>query len=219
MAVVFALGKLKLLLLGLTKATTFLSMFAFFGLYWTQFGWALAAGLVVSIYIHEMGHVAALRRAGVAAGAPVFIPGFGALVLLKEHIDDPVQDARMGLAGPIWGLGAGLAAYAVYAYTRAPIWEAIAHLTGYINLFNLLPVWQLDGARGFHALSGRQRWLVAIALAAAFLITSQGLLLVLAAVAAFRALQPGASRPHAPTLAWFLVLIAGLSALATIPAH
>ena len=55
-------SKLKFLLLGLTKASTFISMFAFFGVYWSIYGWPLALGLVLSIYIHEMGHVAMLRR-------------------------------------------------------------------------------------------------------------------------------------------------------------
>src|SRR4030095_13695761 len=91
-----ALGKLKFLLLGLTKLSTFVAMFAFFGVYWNLYGWPLAAGLVISIYIHEMGHVAMLRRLGIAAGAPLFIPGVGALVMLKQHVDDPVTDAKIG---------------------------------------------------------------------------------------------------------------------------
>ena len=216
---VFALGKLKFLLLGLSKASTFFSMFAFFGLYWSQFGWALAAGLVLSIYIHEMGHVAELRRLGIAAGAPLFIPGIGALVLLKQRIDDPATDARVGLAGPVWGLGAGLVAYGVYRVTGAPLWGAIAQLTGIINLFNLIPIWQLDGARGFHALSRWQRWVVVGALGAAFLLTNQGLLLLIGAVAVYRALQPSVVRePNLAALATFLVLIAALTWLATIPA-
>jgi hypothetical protein len=93
------LGKLKFLLLGLSKASTLFSMLAFFGVYWTQFGWPLAAGLVVSIYIHEMGHVAALHRAGVPASAPLFIPGLGAIVRLRQHIQDASVNAMIGLAG------------------------------------------------------------------------------------------------------------------------
>ena len=206
-------------MLGLTKASTFFSMFAFFGLYWSAFGWALAAGLVVSIYIHEMGHVAELRRLGIASGAPLFIPGIGALVLLKQRIDDPATDARIGLAGPVWGLGAGIAAYAVYRISGIPLWGAIAQLTGFINLFNLIPIWQLDGARGFHALSRTQRWVVVGALGLAFLITSEGLLLLIGAVAVYRALQPSVvTEPNAPALATFLILIGALSWLAKIPA-
>ena len=62
-----ALTKAKFLLLGLTKASTFLSMFLAMGVYWTAYGWKFALGLVVSIYIHEMGHVAALHRYGFRA--------------------------------------------------------------------------------------------------------------------------------------------------------
>ena len=215
----FALGKIKFLVLGLTKASTFFSMFAFFGLYWSVFGWALAAGLVISIYIHEMGHVAELRRLGIGAGAPLFIPGVGAYVLLKQHIADPAVDARIGLAGPVWGLGAGLAAYAVYRLTDVPLWGAIAQLTGFINLFNLIPVWQLDGARGFHALSGWQRWAIVGVLGVAFLLTNEGLLLLIGAVAVYRALQPAVVRePNVPAFATFLVLIAALTWLTKIPA-
>ena len=102
------LSKGKLLLLGLTKASTFLSMFATVGVYWTAFGFRFALGFVLSIYIHEMGHVAALARYGIAASAPLFIPGVGAFIRLKQEFTDPRQDARVALAGPIWGLGAAL---------------------------------------------------------------------------------------------------------------
>ena len=87
------LTKGKLLLLGLTKASTFFTMFASMGLYWTVFGGWLAVGLVLSIYVHEMGHVFALMRYGVKASAPLFIPGLGAVVLLKQALVDPKQDA------------------------------------------------------------------------------------------------------------------------------
>ncbi|TMI71516.1 MAG: site-2 protease family protein, partial [Bacillati bacterium ANGP1] len=74
-ALMFVLTKAKLLLLGLTKAGTFFSMLLSAGLYWTIWGWKFAFGLVLSIYIHEMGHVQALQRNGIKATAPMFIPG------------------------------------------------------------------------------------------------------------------------------------------------
>jgi len=210
-AFLLLLGKLKFLLLGLTKASTFLSMFAFFGVYWSIFGWPLALGLVVTIYIHEMGHVAALRRLGLAAGAPLFIPGVGALVMLKEHPADAHVDADIGLAGPVWGLGAGLAAMAVYYATRIPIWEAIAHLTGFINLFNLIPVWQLDGSRGFHALSRQQRWAAIVAIAIAYLLTNQRMLLIIGLVAVWRAVEKVQGPGDNKAFATYVGLIGALS--------
>jgi Zn-dependent protease len=205
-SIVVLAGKLKFLLLGLTKASTFLSMFAFFGVYWSVYGWPLALGLVLSIYIHEMGHVSVLRRLGIAAGAPLFIPGVGALVMLRQHVSDPITDAKIGLAGPVWGLGAGLAAVRV--------WLAIAELTGFINLFNLIPVWQLDGSRGFHALSQSQRWLVVAAVVVALLLTEQRMLFLVGGVAVWRAMQRQSGPGDTRTLATFVVLLFALSALA-----
>ena len=208
------IGKLKFLLLGLTKASTFFSMFAFFGVYWSLYGWPLAAGIVVSIYIHEMGHVAMLRRLGIAAGAPLFIPGVGALVMLKQHVDDPISDAKIGLAGPVWGLGAALAALGAYAVTHAQIWLAIAQLTGLLNLFNLIPIWQLDGSRGFHALSRTERWIVVGAIGLALWLTGQRLLWIVGGVAAWRATQKAVGPGDRRMLATFVLLIVALSWIA-----
>ena len=154
---VVLLTKGKLLLLGLTKASTFLSMMASLGVYWTVFGGWLALGLVLSIYIHEMGHVFVLMRYGVRASTPLFIPGLGAFIRLKQAIVDPKQDARVGLGGPIWGTGAALVCSGMYHLTSKPIWAAIAQLGAIINLFNLLPFWQLDGAHAFRSLNRSQR--------------------------------------------------------------
>jgi Zn-dependent protease len=208
------LGKLKFLLLGLTKASTFFSMFAFFGVYWSIYGWPLALGFVVSIYIHEMGHVSVLRKLGIGAGAPLFIPGVGALVMLKEHPADAHIDAEIGLAGPIWGLGAGLAAMGVFMATRIPIWAAIAHITGFINLFNLTPVWQLDGSRGFHALNRAQRWAVVGALAIAYLLTNQKMLVIVAIVAVWRAVQKEQGPGDTKAFGKFVLLVGALAWLA-----
>jgi hypothetical protein len=60
--VALILWKFKAILLGLAKITTLLTMFASFGIYLSLYGWAFALGLVLSIYVHEMGHVIELRR-------------------------------------------------------------------------------------------------------------------------------------------------------------
>jgi Zn-dependent protease len=212
---VVLLTKGKFLLLGLTKAKTLLSMFAFFGVYWSMFGWAFALGIVVTIYIHEMGHVYVLRKLGIEASAPMFIPGLGAFILSKRHIDDPTVDARVGLAGPIWGLGAGLVCWGVYLWTRTPIWGAIAAVTGFINLFNLIPIWQLDGARGFHALSRWQRWAAVAALALAFNLTGQKMLLIVGAVALFRAFGVTVPKGDNKAFGTYVALVFALAWLST----
>ncbi len=207
-------GKLKFLLLGLTKLSTLTSMFGFIAVYWSLHGWPLAVGLGISIYIHEMGHVAMLRRLGIHAGAPLFIPGVGAIVMLKEHITDPLKDASIGLAGPVWGLGAALGAGAVYLWTGASIWLAICELTALMNLFNLTPIWQLDGSRGFHALSTQERWMAVSALSVTALVTGQRLMWLVFAVAVFRAIKGEPGPGHAPTLGKYVGLAVSLGWLA-----
>jgi Zn-dependent protease len=204
-------GKLKFLLLGLSKISTVLSMFGFIAVYWAIHGWPLAVGIAVAIYIHEMGHVAMLRKLGIEAGAPLFIPGMGAVVMLKQHISDPIVDARIGLAGPVWGLGATVAAYLTYVLLGRPIWLAIAEISGFLNLFNLLPIWQLDGARGFHALSREQRWFVAAVIAVALWLTGVPILWIVGAVAVYGAFRGVPGPGHVPTTVTFAVLVLALS--------
>jgi Zn-dependent protease len=216
--VAFVLAKGKLLLLGLTKTGTSLSMLFAFGVYWAALGWKFAAGLVASVYVHEIGHVSALHRLGIPASAPMFIPGVGAFVRLEQYPADAREDARVGLAGPLWGLAAAGAAALAYLLTGAPIWGAIARFGAWINLFNLLPVWQLDGGRGFRVLSRPQRWGVTLALGAAWYLTAEGLLALVGLAAAARAW--GADAPEegdGRAFVEFLVLVGALAGLCVLP--
>ncbi|HEV2750747.1 MAG TPA: site-2 protease family protein [Gemmatimonadales bacterium] len=216
-AVVFLLTKAKLLLFGLTKAGTLFSMLLSAGVYWTLWGWKFAIGIVLSIYVHEMGHVQALQRYGIKATAPMFIPGLGAVIRLKQYPATPSEDARVGLAGPLWGLGASLAAYAVYLATSSGIWGAIGHFGAWVNLFNLLPVWQLDGGRGFRALTRLQRWLAAAVAASLYLATREGLLLLIGlAAAASAGFSSAPEKSDRTVLLEYASLVIVLAALARI---
>ena len=185
-----ALTKGKFLILGLSKASTFVSMLAWVGVYWALYGWPFAIGSVLSIYVHEMGHVVALHRFGIPAGAPMFIPGFGAFIRLKQLHLYPVQDSRVGLAGPLYGLGAALFCYGVYASTGWPAWGAIAHFGTAINLFNLIPVWQLDGARGWRSLAQRERMTVTALAVVLWMMTNEPMLFLIALACGVRSFWP-----------------------------
>ena len=215
-AIVFFLTKAKFLLLGLTKLTTLGSMLAFLGVYWSIWGWKFALGFVLCIYVHEMGHVAELRRFGIAASAPMFIPGLGAFVSLKQLPANVSQDSRVGLAGPIWGLGASAICFAAGAATGTAILTAIGVSAAWMNLFNLIPVWQLDGGRGFRALTSQQRWIALAAILLLWALTRQGLLCLLALGAGYRLFvqKDAAENTDWIALGQFLGLIAALSWLA-----
>jgi Zn-dependent protease len=214
-AALFLVTKGKFLLLGLTKSTTLLSMVAAFSLYWMQWGMLFALGLVLSIYVHEMGHVAALRRYGIPASAPMFIPGIGAFVRMKHAPSNRIEDARVGLAGPLWGLGACLAAAAGYAVTGNALWAAVAHAGAWINLFNLLPVGPLDGGRALGALSRSQRWIIVATVFFAWRLSGEGLLVLILIALIARALfeTTAPEEGDTGTLALFVFLAVALTAL------
>lgn len=215
--VVFLLTKGKLLLLGLTKASTLFSMLLSLGVYWAAWGWRFALGLIVSMYVHEMGHVAALRRYGIAASAPMFIPGLGALVRLKQSPRNEREDAQVGLAGPLWGLWAVVAALAVWAVTGGAFWGATARTAAWLNLFNLMPIWQLDGGRGFRAMSRVHRGIATATLLLAWLVVKDGMLLLLLVVAATRLFTAPSVEPDRRAVALYVFLVIALSAVLAVP--
>lgn len=171
----FLASKTKVLLLALTKVkalTTLGTMFVSIVAYGLAFGWPFAVGFVLLIFVHEMGHVIQLRREGVEASAPVFIPFLGAVIWAKSLGRDAAAEARVGLAGPILGTVGTLIPLAVWLTTGSDLWRALAYVGFFINLINLLPVLPLDGGRAM-AVLGPKVWiagiLVAVAAAVVFL--------------------------------------------------
>jgi Zn-dependent protease len=145
-AILLLLPKIKVL----STSATMLVSIAAYSLIW---GWAFAAGFVVLLLVHEMGHVIQLRREGIEASAPMFIPFMGAFVAAKSLGDDAGAEARVGLAGPVLGSLACLIPVAIWQATGNEFWQALAFVGFFLNLFNLLPVLPLDGGRAMAALS------------------------------------------------------------------
>jgi Zn-dependent protease len=125
---------------------TIVSLVVSFGGYAIFYGPWFAAALVAMILIHEMGHVVEIRRQGMKATAPIFIPFMGAAIFQRSHPTDALRQAQIGIAGPIAGTIGATAAFALYGATHSSVLLIAALIGFYINLFNLLPVWQLDGA-------------------------------------------------------------------------
>jgi Zn-dependent protease len=145
-ALLFLLPKLKLFT---TSATMLVSV----GAYALIWGWRFGLGFVLLLLVHELGHVIQLRREGIKAGAPMFIPFLGALVAMKELPKDAAAEARVGLAGPVLGSLGALVPLGLYALTGDELFKALAFVGFLLNLFNLLPVLPLDGGRAMAALS------------------------------------------------------------------
>jgi Zn-dependent protease len=145
-ALLVALPNLKLLV---TAGTALVSVAA----YSLFFGWWFAAGFVALLFVHEMGHVIALRREGIKASAPMFIPFMGAAIFSRSLGDNALAEARVGLAGPILGSIGAAAVAVVGELTGSSLLIALAYFGFFINLFNLLPVIPLDGGRAAAAMS------------------------------------------------------------------
>jgi Zn-dependent protease len=149
-------AKIKVLLLLLPKLklfTTSASMLVSVAAYSLIWGWTFALGFVILLLVHEMGHVFQLRREGIEASAPMFIPFLGAMISAKSMGDDAAAEARVGLAGPVIGSLATLVPLGIWLATGNEFWQALAFTGMLINLFNLLPVLPLDGGRAMAALS------------------------------------------------------------------
>jgi Zn-dependent protease len=149
-------AKLKALLLLLPKLKLFTSsasMLVSIGAYTLIWGFRFAVGFVLLLLVHELGHVFQLRREGVKASLPMFIPFLGAVIMAKELGRDAAAEARVGLAGPILGSLGAVAVLAIYYATGNELFKALAFVGFFLNLFNLLPVLPLDGGRAMAALT------------------------------------------------------------------
>jgi Zn-dependent protease len=126
-----------------TSATFLVSLAA----YTSIWGWRFAVGFMVLLFVHELGHVIQLRREGVPASAPLFVPFMGAFVGMKSLPENAWSEAKVGLAGPVLG-GVGAAVCLLVAdQTNSDLLRAVAYTGFFLNLFNLIPIVPLDGGR------------------------------------------------------------------------
>ena len=110
-------------------------------------GWWFGIGLVVLLFVHEMGHVFEAKHQGLPVSVPIFIPFMGALITMKQMPRNAWREARLAIAGPILGSLGALALYIAGVAYNSPHLKGLAFLGFLINLFNLLPVIPLDGGR------------------------------------------------------------------------
>jgi Zn-dependent protease len=181
-ALLFILGKAKFLglLAGALKWKTLATMLLSIGAYAIEWGWAFAAGFVLLIFVHELGHAIALRMEGIPAGAPVFIPFVGAFVAMHGQPRNAAVEARVAMAGPILGSLGAWAVLGAGVSFEVPLLVALGHTAVILNLFNLVPVPPLDGGRIAGAFT-RTYWVVgyAVGLVALWITRSPLLLIVL----------------------------------------
>lgn len=160
------LGPVGPLLLALWKLKFLWSFVAFLGIYWQLWGAAFGIGFAVLILIHEMGHFIDIKRRGLPADMPMFLPGLGAYVKWNALGVSLETRAAISLAGPLAGwFAAGICALLWYQ-THYGLWAALARTSAWLNAVNLVPLWILDGNSAANALSKLERAVVLLVSAA-----------------------------------------------------
>lgn len=155
------LGKFKFLFVFLKLGFLLKYLVSAISILGTVFIYALSAplpfaiGFVTLIFIHEMGHLLVLKRYGLKASAPIFIPYFGAAIAMKDMPLNAEQEAYVAFGGPVLGgLGAFVTLLIWYA-TGDALYLHLAYLAFILNLFNLVPLRPLDGGR---IMNGVSKW-------------------------------------------------------------
>ena len=206
-------------LLALFKLKFLLSLGTFVAFYWALYGMKFGIGFAILILVHEMGHFIEIKRRGLPADMPVFLPGFGAYVRWTALRVTAQTRSFVSLAGPLAGcIGAGVCVL-LWEQTGQAFWIGLAGLTAMLNVLNLIPIWVLDGGQAIGALSKNER----IALSAAAVLCAsyfaQPLFLLVAAGAAYRVFDKNI--PAGPSYAntgYYVLLLAALGYLVKIAA-
>ena len=201
-------------LLTLFKFKFLFSLGAFFALYWTLWGWKFGLGFAICILIHEMGHYIDIRRRGLPADMPVFLPGFGAYVRWQAMGISLETRAAVSLAGPFAGALAAYFCLLAFQRTGDTFWAGLARAGAWLNLMNLIPIWVLDGGGAIRALDSLGRWSVIIAALLLALLFQEGVFLLIAGGAIWRLFTK--DLPPLPSLrisAYYIALLLSLGAI------
>lgn len=197
-----ALAKLKALLFFLLHVPALGSLLTFLlsvAVYGASFGWAFGIGFAVLLMVHELGHYVAIRREGLHAGLPVFIPFMGAAIFLRSRPQSPQQEYWIAAAGPLAGTLASLACWGLALLLRQPVLAVIAYSGFFLQAFNLIPVWPLDGGRMVAAVDRRIWWIGVPVLALMVLWLHSLLALIIGALVVWQFLsRKSGSSPELP---------------------
>jgi Zn-dependent protease len=175
-AIILLAPKVKLLATAGTMAVSVIA-------YATIWGYQFAVGFVILLLVHEMGHVIALRREGIRASAPMFIPFLGAVISARSLGDNAAAEARVGLAGPVLGTIGSAVCLVIWHATGHDYWAALAFTGFFLNLFNLLPVVPLDGGRAMAAMAPWMWFLGFLGMIALAIIFPNPIILIIVVVA------------------------------------
>jgi Zn-dependent protease len=206
------LGPLGPILLALLKFKSLFSFVAFFGFYWTIWGAKFGIGFAILILIHEMGHFIDIKRRGLPADMPMFLPGFGAYVKWNALGVSLETRSAISLAGPFAGALAAGVCFLLWRQTGYGLWAALARTGAWFNALNLIPLWIFDGSSAANALSKLERAVVLLVSAALGYVLGEWVFGLVAAGMGIRLFTRDAPAEQSNAIAaYFAAVLAGLA--------
>jgi Zn-dependent protease len=208
------LAKFKVFFLAIFKLKFLFSFAAYIGLYWAMWGPKFGIGFAVLVLIHEMGHFIDIKRRGLPAEMPVFLPGLGAYVRWKAMGVTLETRAAVSLAGPFAGFLASVVCGLLWYKTGDAVWSALARTGAWFNILNLAPIWILDGGSAAYALSKVQRGAVLVVSAALGYVLHDVVFWIVAAGTVWRLFtRDDPEEPSSFITAYFIAVLVGLAVI------
>jgi Zn-dependent protease len=204
-----------------TKRLAPLSFLVFFGFYWQLWGARLGLGFALLVLVHEMGHFIDIKRRGLPADMPMFLPGLGAYVRWNA-LGVPLEArAAISLAGPLAGLLAAAVCAWFWFHTGSDLWGELARTSAWFNALNLVPLWILDGSKAILPLSKLERLMVVAISAALGYVLGEWVFGLVAIGAGIRLVSHDApEESSSATTAYFVAVLAGLALVMwLVPGH
>jgi Zn-dependent protease len=126
------------------------------------FTWQFALLIMIALFVHESGHLWAMKRYGMKTKGIYFIPLLGGAAVADDEFPSRAAESYIALMGPAWGLLLTVPTALLYFVTENPIFAAAAGWMAMVNLFNLLPISPLDGGRVFKSIAFSLRSVVGL---------------------------------------------------------
>jgi tetratricopeptide (TPR) repeat protein len=135
------------------------SLAAFAAVYATKFGPTTLVIFLAALILHEGGHLLAMLVFGYRNPAVLFIPYLGALATARKDHASLTEKVWISLAGPLPGLILGIAIAIIHTqglpgpmalthwYSDGNHWREASQILIGLNLFNLFPIYPLDGGQ------------------------------------------------------------------------
>ena len=140
---------LKLLpkLAKIAKSFKLLGAAGSFAAYTWMFSWQMAAAIIILLFVHESGHIWAMKRTGMKTKGIYFIPFVGGAAVAEDAFTSRRQEAFVAIMGPVFGLGLILGVVGLHFITGKMMYAGIAAYMALVNAVQFLPITPLDGGR------------------------------------------------------------------------